>query len=95
MTLVSAIIEAIERSMPPAMTTIVWAAAAKAKGSAARASEPKSPRAVVGLDQPGDDEEQREEHEQAGDPAFAAERSRIMAPPATRPAVAAPARGRP
>ena len=43
MTLVSAIIEATERSMPPAMTTTVWAAVAKAKGSAARASEPKSP----------------------------------------------------
>ena len=34
-TLVSAIIEAIERSMPPAITTTVWAATAKANGSAA------------------------------------------------------------
>ena len=40
-TLVSAIIEAIDRSTPPAITTIAWPAAAKAKGSAARTSEPK------------------------------------------------------
>ena len=39
-TLVSAIIEAIERSMPPAMTTTVCAATANAKGSAARTSDP-------------------------------------------------------
>jgi hypothetical protein len=39
-TLVSAIIEAMERSTPPAITTTVWAAAANPKGSAALASEP-------------------------------------------------------
>ena len=38
-TFVSAIIEPIDRSMPPAMTTTAWATAAKATGSAARASE--------------------------------------------------------
>ena len=37
-TLVSAIIEAMERSMPPAITTTVWAATAKAKGRAALSS---------------------------------------------------------
>ena len=40
-TLVSAIIEAIDRSMPPAMTIEAWAAAAKAKGSTASVSDPK------------------------------------------------------
>jgi hypothetical protein len=40
-TLVSAIIDAIDRSTPPAMTTMVCAAAANAKGRAARASDPK------------------------------------------------------
>ena len=34
-TLVSAIIEATDRSMPPEMTTIAWAIAAKASGSTA------------------------------------------------------------
>ena len=42
-TLVNAIMEATDRSMPPAMTTMVCAATAKAKGRTARASEPKSP----------------------------------------------------
>ena len=65
MTLVSAIIEATERSMPPAMTTMVCAATAKAIGQNRAHQRSEVAGAVVRLDDLGEDEQQREQHEQA------------------------------
>ena len=72
-TFVNAIIEPTDRSMPPAMTTTVWAAAANATGSAARASESRPFGAVVGLDDAGQQQQHAQEHVQADDPGVAAQ----------------------
>jgi hypothetical protein len=79
----TAIIEATDRSIPPAMTTTAIAAVAKAKGRA-RARGFRAAHAEARLDQPGHEEQEDEQGEEAERPG--------MAPHEVAHAAAAPAR---
>ena len=61
----NAIIAPIERSMPPEMTTIAWATAARASGSHRDGEALDARRAVVRLDELREDQEDREEERAA------------------------------
>ena len=70
-TLVSAIIEPIDRSMPPEMTTIAWATAAIASGSAPIGEALELGRPVGRLDQIRDEQDHDEQPEQPQRPRVA------------------------
>ena len=71
MTPVRAIIEPIERSIPPEMTTTAWATAASASGRTEIAEALDPVHAIARLDELGEEQEDDEEREQAEDPGVA------------------------